>query len=636
MSVTQQILKLRILPRWIIIIIDIGLVAMSTILGYLLRFNFDLIALLRHEFFYGVSINSFSVLISVVLTKSYAGIVRYTGIGDGVRLLKTLLISLLIVSVINLLHFANFGKNLIPYSVILISFLAAFLFLFQYRLLIKNIFSYYSRNITNKAKVAIFGAGRLGMMTKQLMEGDDQSNFRVLAFFEDDARKQGKVIDGTAIFNSANLEYYLKDLDIEKLVITDQGISFERKNEIVDICLKEDVKVLSIPNVKDWVHGELSLKQIKEVKIEELLGRESIQLDNLAIRDVLNGKRVCITGAAGSIGSELARQAIQYKPSTLILIDQAESPLYELQRELDSNASCTMYVGDITDRKRIESIFKKETPEVIFHAAAYKHVPLMESNAVEAVTTNVLGTKNLADLAVEFKVERFVMISTDKAVNPTSVMGCSKRIAEIYVQSLNNELKDKIGSTTFVTTRFGNVLGSNGSVIPFFKRQISKGGPITVTHPEITRYFMTITEACQLVLEAGAMGKGGEIFIFDMGKSMRIVDLARKMVRLSGLELGRDIEIVFTGLRQGEKLFEELLLDKENTIPTHHHKIMIAQVSEYSFEEVNKSLENLERATNDYEHSSSYEIVALMKAIVPEFKSNSSIFEVLDTSKKAL
>ena len=631
MSITERILSLRILPRWIIILIDVCLVAFATVLGYLLRFNFEFSELIRWDFRVGVLVNCLAVLLAIGATKSHAGIVRYTGLKDGVRLFNTLMLSILFVAIFNLYYFWNNEKNLIPFSVILISFLASFLLLFQYRLLIKNIFSYYKGNSILKKNVVIFGAGQMGMMTKQLIESDDHSYFRVAAFLEDNERKVGKVINGTPILNAINIEFYLQDLEIEELILAIQNLSYERKNEIVDVCLKNDIKVRTVPDMKKWVHGELSLKQIKEVKIEELLGRESIKLDNLAIREALNGKRVCITGAAGSIGSELVRQAIQYKPSAIILIDQAESPLYELQRELNLDHSASIYVGDITDKKRIEHIFKEENIGVVFHAAAYKHVPLMESNVVEAVKTNVLGTKNLADLAVQYQVERFVMISTDKAVNPTNVMGCSKRIAEIYVQSLNNAINDRNGATTFVTTRFGNVLGSNGSVIPFFKKQINRGGPVTVTHPEITRYFMTITEACQLVLEAGAMGKGGEIFIFDMGQSMKIVDLAKKMIRLSGLELGKDIEIIFTGLRQGEKLYEELLLDRENTIPTHHEKIMIAKVPAYSFDQVSQSIEPLSAIVHmQHRVFDAYEIVRRMKKMVPEFKSNSSAFEILD------
>lgn len=629
MHITARILRLRILPRWIIILIDLCLVAFATVLGYLLRFNFVVEELFQRSFYFGILINCIAVLIAIAITKSHAGIVRYTGLKDGVRLFYTLIISMICVGVFNLAYYYNFERNLIPYSVILISFLASFLFLFQYRLLIKNIFSYYKGSSVLKRNVVIFGAGQLGMITKQLIESDDHSDFRVVAFLEDDMRKVGKVINGTSILPASDIELQLEALGAEELIIAVQKISVERKNIVVDACLKEEVKVRTVPNVNEWVQGELSLKQIKEIRIEDLLGRESIKLNNQAIREELLNKRVCITGAAGSIGSELVRQVIGYNPAKVILIDQGESPLYELERELEVRLGpAKIYVADITDRQRLEEIFIEERPEVVFHAAAYKHVPLMESNVVEAIKTNVFGTKNLADLSIKYGIGRFVMISTDKAVNPTSVMGCSKRIAEIYVQSLNNHINKDKDSTAFVTTRFGNVLGSNGSVIPFFKKQINNGGPITVTHPEITRYFMTITEACQLVLEAGAMGNGGEIFIFDMGRSIKIIDLAKKMIKLSGLEINKDIEIVFTGLRQGEKLYEELLSNSENTVPTHHHKIMIATVDEYNYEYVNLKLDELK--SNSKPSSSHYDLVKVMKEIVPEYVSNNSKYDSVD------
>jgi FlaA1/EpsC-like NDP-sugar epimerase len=388
-----------------------------------------------------------------------------------------------------------------------------------------------------------------------------------------------------------------------------------------------------IPPIDRWAKGELSFNQIKEINIEDLLGREAIRLNKENVEHDLKGKRICITGAAGSIGRELVRQVIQYNPESVLAVDQAESALYELERELaalGSSVKISICLVDITNKDRITSIFKEQRPDVVYHAAAYKHVPMMESNPSEAVACNILGTKILADVSAEVGVQKFVMISTDKAVNPTNVMGCSKRIAEIYVQSLNNHKTGQPIRTAFVTTRFGNVLGSNGSVIPLFKKQIEAGGPVTVTHPEITRYFMTIPEACQLVLEAGTMGQGGEIFLFDMGKSMKVLDLARKMIWLSGLEPDRDIEIHFTGLREGEKLFEELLTNQENTIPTHHKKILIARVREYSYEEINKYVELFNDLVND---SNELKMVALMKELVPEYKSNYSRYEVLDMQR---
>ena len=416
-----------------------------------------------------------------------------------------------------------------------------------------------------------------------------------------------------------------------KLVITIKDISLEAKNELVEICIRNHVRIRMIPPVDKWVKGELSFNQIKEINIDDLLGRDSIKLDHSGVRMDLYGKKVIITGAAGSIGGELVRQVIQFDPESLILIDQAESDLYAIEREvrdLRSRTKVSLYLADITNAERMRAIFANHKPDIVYHAAAYKHVPMMESNPAEAVLCNILGTRLLADLAVEFKVNKFVMISTDKAVNPTNVMGCSKRIAEIYVQSLYNQLHQKeTHATSFVTTRFGNVLGSNGSVIPMFKKQILSGGPLTVTHPDITRYFMTIPEACQLVLEAGTMGKGGEIFIFDMGQAIKIADLARKMIFLSGLEPNRDIDIVFTGLREGEKLYEELLNNYENTIPTHHPKIMIAKVKEYEYDDINKLVDLFQDLVYD---KNELKMVALMKELVPEYKSNYSRYEVLD------
>ena len=423
----------------------------------------------------------------------------------------------------------------------------------------------------------------------------------------------------------------VKKSKVKKMVIATKSLSIERKNEIVDQALEHHIKVSYVPSFEKWLRNEWDLKQIRDINIEDLLGRAVIKLDNPQIEKEIRNRVICITGAAGSIGSEIARQALTYKPHTLILIDQAESPLYEIERELrgkNQQSRLLVFVSNICNKSRINAIFREYKPEILFHAAAYKHVPLMESNPSEAVMVNIFGTRSLADLAVENKVRKFVMISTDKAVNPTNVMGCTKRIAEIYVQSLDRYYnKMGIGKTSFVTTRFGNVLGSNGSVIPIFKDQIIKGGPVTVTHPDITRFFMTIPEACELVIEAGSMGQGGEIFLFDMGKPVKIYDLAKKTIMLSGKELGKDIEIVFTGLRDGEKLYEELLNDQENTIPTHHEKILKAMVSEYEYNEVCQDLNLLEDLMTD---RNELKMVALMKEIVPEFKSNYSRFEILD------
>jgi FlaA1/EpsC-like NDP-sugar epimerase len=422
----------------------------------------------------------------------------------------------------------------------------------------------------------------------------------------------------------------VQQFDIDTIILSIQNIEPSRKQRFVDVCLEANIKMLYTPPVKKWLKGELNVQQLKKFNIEDVLNREPIVLDNKYLEFQIADKVVLITGAAGSIGSEIVRQLISYHPSRLILVDVAESPLVELGLEIQEKfnfENLSIFVGDVSNPNRMERVFREFQPEIVYHAAAFKHVPVMEHMPYEAVRVNILGTKTIADMAVRYKAERFVMISTDKAVNPTNVMGCSKRVAEIYIQSLNNHLKEKGEITRFITTRFGNVLGSNGSVIPRFQKQIEAGGPITVTDPDITRFFMTIPEACQLVLEAGAMGKGGEIFIFDMGKPVRIVDLAEKMIKLSGKIPYQDINIVFTGLRPGEKLEEELLAKKENIIPTHHPKIMKAKVREYDFIEIKSEIEML---ISMLAHQNDVDIVSKMKMIVPEYRSNNSVFEDLD------
>jgi FlaA1/EpsC-like NDP-sugar epimerase len=628
---TNLITKLTILPRWVIIIIDVVVIIVATGLGFVLRFNFAFREILNFHPAKGILLTVTSGLLAIILTRSYAGIVRYTGVEDGLRIMYASLLSLSFSFIANLLYYYNVGKNIIPYSVLLITFFTSFLFLFYYRLLVKTLFSYFKGEIVKRANVAVFGAGSLGMITRHILETDSGSKFKVVAFFEDDDSKTGKVMNGIKIYDTKNLAERIEELDIAELIIAVKELSAERKDEIAEICLSKKIKVRIVPPADKWVKGEFRVRQLKTVNIEDLLGRDSIKLGEDELFAELGLKRICITGAAGSIGSELARQVINYNPTTLILIDQAESPLYEIEKELRGllpNVKVIVSIADITHEGRMRRILSEFKPHIVLHAAAYKHVPMMESNPSEAVMTNILGTKLLADLSVEYGVNRFVMISTDKAVNPSNVMGCSKRIAEIYVQSLQNDLsKRKINGTHFITTRFGNVLGSNGSVIPTFRKQIENGGPITVTHPEITRYFMTIPEACRLVLEAGVMGRGGEIFIFDMGKPIKIIELARKMIRLSGFEPGKDIDIVFTGLREGEKLYEELLNDKENTIPTHHEKILKARVNEYDFTYVNSMISLFGDLVHD---KNELKMVTLMKEIVPEFVSNYSRYEVLD------
>jgi FlaA1/EpsC-like NDP-sugar epimerase len=629
--ITAVLKRLTILPRWVIIVIDLSIILTSVCLAFLLRFNFSIKDILRFQPAPGITLTVVVALVSTLITKSHAGIVRYTGIEDGIRIIRTEILSVALLLILNLAYYYNVGHNLLPYSVLFISFFISSLFLYQYRLIVKNIFAYYKAETVTKLPVAIFGAGVAGFLTKQAIEADLTNQYKLVAFLDDNDRKQRKQINGTRIYDYSKLESLVKKHDVKKIIIAVRNLSVERKNEIVDDALKHNIKVSYVPSFEKWLKNDWDVGQIRDINIEDLLGREVIRLNNELIEEQIYNKVICITGGAGSIGSELARQVLNFRPKILILVDQAESPLYDIERELRPKATQTrliVFIADICNRARMQNIFREFRPDTVFHAAAYKHVPMMESNPCEAVTVNIFGTKTLADLAVECKVKKFVMISTDKAVNPTNVMGCTKRIAEIYVQSLNQHIA-RLGlkGTSFITTRFGNVLGSNGSVIPIFREQIMKGGPITVTHPEITRYFMTIPEACELVIEAAVMGHGGEIFIFDMGKPVKIFDLAKRMIELSGKVLYKDVDIIFTGLREGEKLYEELLNNSENTIPTHHEKILKAMVSQYMYDEIVRNLDLLEDLIHD---RNELKMVALMKEIVPEYKSNYSKFEVLD------
>ena len=459
--------RLTILPRWIIIILDLFIIGISIYAGYLLRFNFDFIEIEALNPWLGVLLGISAAFVSLLITKSYAGIVRYTGLEDGVRILYTSVLSYSIAGIVNLIYYYNFEKNIIPYSVLTIAFLASFLLLFYYRLIVKSVFGYLKSETRDRVNVMIFGAGQSGMITSQVIEAGTARKYKVVAFIEDDGNKHGKEINGIKIFSAKERFKDLVDqYDVKELIIAIRDLPFERKDEIVDLCLQHDIKVKYVPPVEHWVHGQLSWGQIKEVNIEDLLGRESIRMNNEALLDSFINKRVCVTGAAGSIGSELCRQLLKYSPECLILVDQAESPLYDLEFELKQTkkvSSIHAFIADITNEGRIKSIFNQFKPHIVFHAAAYKHVPMMESNPSEAIITNILGTKSLADLSVEAGIEKFVMISTDKAVNPTSVMGCSKRVAEIYVQSLDSHLK-LLGKTqtSFITTRFGMCLGLTG------------------------------------------------------------------------------------------------------------------------------------------------------------------------------
>ncbi len=613
-------------PRWIIFILDLLICLFSIGLAYLLRFNFSIPEVEIITLPVVVPLIIGVRAISFYLFKTYAGIIRYTSSYDAQRVLLSIATGSVFFALANVATFFYQRLFIFPFSIIIMDFFITSFIMTVLRFLVKIIYFELKNPTKTKTNIIIYGAGESGIITKRTLDRDEGTKYKVIAFVDDDPAKAGKKLEGITIHNAKNLEDLLKDNSIAHLVISIQNIPNARKQEIVDTCLSYNTKVLNVPPVKNWINGELSFKQIKKIKIENLLERDPILLDVARIKNQVTGKRILITGAAGSIGSEIVRQILPFNPEKIILLDQSESSLYDIELEIHDKYKVHTFetvIGDIRNLERMRNLFNTFRPEIVYHAAAYKHVPMMENNPSESILTNVQGTKIIADLSVQFEVQKFVMISTDKAVNPTNIMGATKRIAEIYIQSLNKHQQ----KTKFITTRFGNVLGSNGSVIPRFKKQIEEGGPITVTHPNITRFFMTIPEACQLVLEAGSMGNGGEIFIFDMGQLVKIVDLAKKMILLSGLTLGKDIQLVFTGLRPGEKLYEELLNDQENTVPTHHSKIMIAKVKEYDFENISKKIEDL---INLFSDQNNYAIVAKMKQIVPEFISNNSIYERLD------
>jgi len=614
------------LPRWSILIIDLIVCIFSLTLAFFLRFNFKSIPPedlknLPYDYVLVVVVR----LISFIISKTYKGVVRYTGSSDAMRIFKVVGSGSFVIFLVNMITLYTLGYFVIPTAIIVIDALVTLFLMISSRLAVKAVYFENKNPEKEKIQVIIYGAGESGIITKRTLDRDAAIRYKVVGFIDDDEKKKGRSLEGVFVYPVSKLGDLIKENNVDSVIISIQNLTPSKKNEIIDDCLQYGVKVLNVPPVAKWINGELSFNQIKGINIEELLERDPIKLDNQLINEQLNHKTILITGAAGSIGSELARQCAKYNPTLLILLDQAESPLHELDLEFSEKAISCRYevvIADIRNAERMRNVFNTFKPNLVFHAAAYKHVPMMENNPSESVYTNILGTRIVADLAVEFKVGKFVMISTDKAVNPTNVMGASKRIAEIYIQSLG-----KHAATKFITTRFGNVLGSNGSVIPRFKKQIEQGGPVTITHPEITRFFMTIPESCQLVLEAGSMGSGGEIFLFDMGKSVKIVDLARKMIRLSGLKEDTDIKITYTGLRPGEKLYEELLASSENALPTHHRQILVGKVREYEFREVQQFITELIQLFKTQDND---RIVSKMKDIVPEFLSNNSVFETLD------
>jgi FlaA1/EpsC-like NDP-sugar epimerase len=532
-------------------------------------------------------------------------------------------------------------------GVLLINFFISCTLHMMLRSLVRGFYYYIKHNaIVLKENVLILGSDSEAILVKQAIESSITNKFVIAGFVETDINKANVTIQQKRVYHLRELPLLKTKKKIDKLILMNEQLDNKGKKIVIEKCLQFGIKVLTVPPSDQWIYGKLSLKQIQELRIEDLLQREPIIINNEQISSELTGKRILITGAAGSIGSEIVRQVLSFNPEMVVLCDQAESPLHEIQLEMEEKfpgAAIKIFIGNIRDRNRMQIPFREFRPNFVFHAAAYKHVPMMERHPSEAILTNVMGTKIIADLSVLYNVHKFVMISTDKAVNPTNVMGTSKRIAEMYVQSLSTvadnlvdqtimglitgDAKNVNGTRTkFITTRFGNVLGSNGSVIPRFRQQIQNGGPVTVTHPEITRYFMTIPEAVQLVMEAAIMGKGAEIFVFDMGKPVKIVDLALKMIRLAGLTPDEDIKIVYSGLRPGEKLYEELLNEKEKTLPTHHEKIKIAKIIPCS----HKVVRDIEELISMSRLEDNYGIVKKMKELVPEFKSKNSQYEKLD------
>ena len=615
-------------PRWIIALIDIIIGLSSLAMAYLIRFDIKADPyLIQQE--WEILVKSLPIFILVKwivfsLFKIQKGLVRHTSTEDLKRILFAILTSSVVYFLLGLIryHFLD-GYFLFPTSVLILEFLTSFFLMIGFRFTVKLIYLESIKTKESKERVLIYGAGVSGIITKRTIEKDVRISYAIIGFIDDNKKMAGTRLEGVTIFHSSKLKELIQDEGVTQLIVAIQRPNEENLQQIIDTCLELKVEVQQVPSPKSWINGEFSTKQINKINIDDLLGRSPIHLNEGKIKAELHDKIVLVSGAAGSIGSGLVRQIATYSPKKIILLDQAESPTYDLQNELITDfpfLNFEVVIGDIRNKDRMQRLFETFHPEFVFHAAAYKHVPLMEDNPSEAIQTNILGTMNMVDLSVQFEVKKFVMISTDKAVNPTNVMGASKRIAEMYAQYKNS------AKTRFITTRFGNVLGSNGSVIPLFKKQIAQGGPVTLTHPDITRFFMTIPEACQLVLEAANMGEGGEIFVFDMGKSVKIIDLAKKMIQLSGLELGKDIEIKITGLRPGEKLYEELLADEESTLTTHHPKILIAKirtVDEEKVSEIDSLVQHVKQLDNET-------LVRTMKAIVPEFISNNSTFSALD------
>lgn len=625
----HRYLSSKVLPIWTILLIDVFIIVIASLLAYALRYDF------RSLFLESSSIEKtiiWSVVVNLIffrVFRTYSNVLRFSSFIDIIRIFVALTVSYVLLMLFSVLVDDNMPGMIAPVSVLFMAYVSSFAMMACSRVIVKTFFELINFDGRHSVNVFIYGAKEAGVNIAKALRVNLRNHYRLRGFIADEPELIGKVMMGVKVYpNDENIIDVLNERRAHTLIISPAKMEELKKSDMADRLLANGIKLMTAPPLSEWNAQTLDRNQLKEIQIEDLLQRDPIVIDIQKVASHLEGKRVMITGAAGSIGSEIMRQVASFNPYKLILIDQAETPLHDIRLELQDrwrDIDAETIVADISNAPRMEAIFKEFRPQYIFHAAAYKHVPMMEDNVSEAIQTNVYGTRTVADLAVKYGAEKFVMISTDKAVNPTNVMGCSKRICEIYVQSLAKKLQKQGGHVTqFITTRFGNVLGSNGSVIPRFRDQIQRGGPVTVTHPEIIRYFMTIPEACRLVLEAGSMGNGGEIYIFDMGRPVKIVDLAKRMISLSGRT---DVKIEFTGLRHGEKLYEELLNVKELTKPTYHEKIMIATVREYDYDEVKDRIQHLIDVSYTYDQM---KIVAAMKDLVPEFISKNSCFEVLD------
>lgn len=637
---TKKIINLGYLPRWIIFLMDLVIVLFASMI------TFFIINGLTVTFYNELNISARVIIILLVnalffiLFKTYSGIIRHSTFIDGVKLLFATSCSFIFLLFFNYIYYFYFNQKIYLSTSLFLCYVISFLLLFLFRILVKYLFEIYALNLNNPEllNTIIYGSDANAISVANALKTENPARFKLVGFINKQKTENSskRILNLPIINHNKSLATILKSFNSNVLIIAEKEISKSETIAIVEECLENDIKVFTIPVITNWADSKQISKKVTNFKIEDLLNRKPIVLDINKISNQLNNKTILITGAAGSIGSEITRQIFLFQPKKIIILDQAETPLHNLRLELknaNSNIIIQNVLADIRDIDSLENIFKTYKPDIVYHAAAYKHVPIIEDNPVQAVYTNIIGTKNLADLSLKYNVERFVLISTDKAVNPSNVMGASKRIAEKYIQSLNFKIKNEQfdNCTKYIITRFGNVLGSNGSIVPLFTKQINEGGPITITHHEIIRYFMTIPEACQLVLEAGTMGNGGEIFIFDMGEPVKIVDLANKMIKLAGKIPDKDIKIEIIGLRPGEKLFEELLTDSSKTLSTHNEKILIA---EELFEDYNIINDAILYLNSNSKKISNTAIVSKMKTIVPEFISMNSVYQNLDFSKE--